>query len=131
VQGAYAQNVKKLPPYYEKLRAGRFPIERGYRLSADDVVRRTIVTNLMCNLHLDVREIERLFDLSFADAFAPELAELTGPDSPVRHGLLTVTPESLEVTRLGRMFVRNICMTFDRYLRARAAQEKPVFSRTV
>jgi len=131
VQGAYAQNVKKLPPYYEKLRAGRFPIERGYRLSADDVVRRTIVTNLMCNLHLDVREIERLFDLSFADAFAPELAELTGPDSPVRHGLLTVTPESLEVTSLGRMFVRNICMTFDRYLRARAAQEKPVFSRTV
>jgi hypothetical protein len=29
------------------------------------------------------------------------------------------------------MFVRNICMIFDRYLRARATQEKPVFSRTV
>ena len=131
VQGAYAQNVKKLPVYYEKLQAGRFPLERGYRLSADDVVRRYIITNLMCNLHLDVREVERLFDLSFADAFAPELAELTGADSPVSHGLLKVTPDALEVTGLGRMFVRNICMTFDRYLRARATQEKPVFSRTV
>jgi len=94
-------------------------------------VRRYVITQLMCNLHLDVREVERLFDLSFAEAFAPELAELTGPDSPVTHGLLAVTPDALEVTPVGRMFVRNICMSFDRYLRARAAQEKPVFSRTV
>ena len=131
VQGAYVQNVKKLPTYYEALREGRFPVERGYRLSADDIVRRYVITQLMCNLHLDVREVERLFDLSFAEAFAPELAELTGPDSPVTHGLLAVTPDALEVTPVGRMFVRNICMSFDRYLRARAAQEKPVFSRTV
>ena len=131
VQGAYVQNGKKLPDYYERLRAGRFPIERGYRLSADDIVRRHVITQLMCNLHLDIPEVERTFGLSFAEAFAPELAELTGPDSPVRHGLLAVTPSALEVTPLGRVFVRNICMTFDRYLRARAAQEKPVFSRTV
>jgi oxygen-independent coproporphyrinogen-3 oxidase len=131
VQDAYVQNGKKLPDYYERLRAGRFPIERGYRLSADDIVRRHVITQLMCNLHLDVREVERMFGLSFADEFAPELAELNGPDSPVRHGLLAITPDAIEVTPRGRMFVRNICMAFDRYLRARATQEKPVFSRTV
>ena len=131
LQGAYVQNGRKLPEYYEAVRAGRFPIERGYALDADDAVRRHIITRLMCNFYLDVGEVERLFDLSFRLAFAAELAELTGPDSPASHGLLTVTPEALELTPVGRMFVRNVCMVFDRYLRARAAQEKPVFSRTV
>ena len=37
----------------------------------------------------------------------------------------------IEVTALGRRFVRNVCMVFDRYLRAKATQERPVFSRTV
>ena len=131
VQGAYAQNVKKLPEYYAALEAGRFPIERGIALDADDVVRRHIITNLMCNFHLDVREVERLFDLSFAGTFARELSELTGPDSPAAHGLIEVTRETIEVTALGRRFVRNVCMVFDRYLRAKATQERPVFSRTV
>lgn len=131
LQGAYVQNHKKLPPYYEALRAGRFPVERGYGLDADDVVRRHVITRLMCNGHLDVREVERLFDLSFEREFATELAELTGPDSPVTHGLLVVTPDALELTPTGRMFVRNVCMTFDRHLRAAPPVERPVFSRTV
>ena len=131
IQGAYAQNVKKLPEYYAALDAGRFPIERGIALEVDDVVRRHVITSLMCNFHLDLREVERLFDLSFRDAFATELAELTGADSPAAHGLIEVTPDAIEVTPLGRLFVRNVCMVFDRHLRAKATQERPVFSRTV
>ena len=34
-------------------------------------------------------------------------------------------------TPIGRPFVRNVCMVFDRYLRARTAGPQPVFSRTV
>jgi len=131
IQGAYAQNVKKLPEYYAALDEGRFPIERGITLEVDDVVRRHVITNLMCNFHLDVRELERRFDLSFRDAFATELAELTDADSPASHGLIEVTPEAIEVTPLGRLFVRNVCMVFDRRLRAKATPERPVFSRTV
>jgi oxygen-independent coproporphyrinogen-3 oxidase len=131
IQGAYAQNVKKLPDYYAAVEQGRFPIERGVALDADDVVRRHVITQLMCNLHLDLREVERLFDLSFRHTFAEELAALGGPDSPAAHGLIEVTPEAITVTPLGRLFVRNVCMVFDRYLRARTTQERPVFSRTV
>jgi oxygen-independent coproporphyrinogen-3 oxidase len=131
VQGAFAQNGKKLPDYYAAIQAGRFPIERGYRLDADDLVRRHVITRLMCNFHLEVPEVERRFGLRFADAFAVELAELTGPDSPEAHGLVRVTPEAIQVTPLGRMLVRNVCMIFDRHLRGRAAAERPVFSRTV
>jgi oxygen-independent coproporphyrinogen-3 oxidase len=131
VQGAFVQNVKKLPTYEESIAAGRFPVERGYRLDADDTLRRHVITELMCNFHLDRRDVERRFDISFTNAFATELAELTGPDSASADGLIVVTPDALEVTPLGRRFVRNLCMVFDRHLRQRTAGEKPVFSRTV
>ncbi len=64
VQGAFVQNTKKLTEYYEALDAGRFPIERGYVLDADDALRRHVITELMCNGHLDVREVERRFGVA-------------------------------------------------------------------
>ena len=65
------QNTKKLTEYYEALDAGRFPIERGYVLDDDDALRRHVITELMCNGHLDVREVERRFGINFAEYFAP------------------------------------------------------------
>ena len=46
-------------------------------------------------------------------------------------GLVSITAERIEVLHVGRMFVRNICMMFDKYLAQRTAGPKPVFSRTV
>jgi oxygen-independent coproporphyrinogen-3 oxidase len=131
VQGTFVQNTKKLNEYYAALDAGRFPVERGYALDQDDKIRRYVITELMCNGHLDVREVEQRFGVVFADYFARELAELTAADSPRADGLVAVGRESIDVTPLGRMFVRNVCMVFDRYLQARTSGSKPVFSRTV
>jgi oxygen-independent coproporphyrinogen-3 oxidase len=132
VQGAFVQNTKKLPEYYEAVGAGRFPIERGYELSHDDEIRRHVITELMCNFRLDVPSVETRFGIDFDKYFAPELAQLTAPDgSPVADRLLTVSDDRIEVQTIGRMFVRNICMTFDTYLAARTGGPKPVFSRTV
>ena len=132
IQGAFFQNTKKLSEYYAALDAERFPIERGYVLDDDDLVRRHVITMLMCNLHLDVRSVEKRFGLDFSRYFASELAELTGPASPSADGLVRVTGETIEVTARGRLFVRNVCMAFDRYLGGRTqAGSLPVFSRTV
>jgi len=131
VQGAFVQNVKKLSEYYTALDAGRLPVERGYALDADDLIRRRVITQLMCNNHLDIPEIERTFNIGFDKYFAAELAELTATGSPSTDGLVSVTPTAIDVTPAGRMFIRNVCMVFDRYLRARTAESKPVFSRTV
>jgi oxygen-independent coproporphyrinogen-3 oxidase len=130
VRGAFAQNVKKLSEYYEALDAGRFPIERGYRLDRDDLIRRDVITRLMCNFYLDTLEVERAFAIDFARYFATELSELAAPDGPVSHGFLEIHPGHLEVVGPGRLFVRNIAMAFDRYLRTKKT-DKPVFSRTV
>jgi oxygen-independent coproporphyrinogen-3 oxidase len=130
VQGAFAQNVKKLSTYYQALDEDRFPIERGYALDADDRLRRHVITELMCNFTLDCRDVEARFGIRFAEYFAPELAELVADDGPAADGLVTVREDRLEVLPRGRLLVRNVCMTFDRYLRARQG-DRPVFSRTI
>jgi oxygen-independent coproporphyrinogen-3 oxidase len=129
VRGAFAQNEKKLPPYYAAIDAGRFPIERGYALSDDDLLRRYVITQLMCNFHLDRAAVESRFGVEFDRYFAPELEELGAAHGPVADGFLTIGREALEVTARGRLFVRNICMTFDKYLPGHAG--KKIFSRTV
>jgi oxygen-independent coproporphyrinogen-3 oxidase len=128
VRGAYAQNTKKLSEYGVALAAGRPPIERGYELVGDDALRRRVIHEIMCNFHVEFAEVERDFGIRFGDAFAVELDELAR--GPAESGFVEVGPGRLVVTELGRLFVRNIAMVFDRYLRAKA-DTKPVFSRTV
>jgi oxygen-independent coproporphyrinogen III oxidase len=128
VAGAFAQNGKKLSSYYDALDAGRFPIEKGYELDDDDHLRRRVITSLMCQSELDIPSTEQHFGIRFREYFARELRELEG--GAVADGLLTVDATTLRLTTVGRMLVRNVCMVFDRHLRARS-EERPVFSRTV
>jgi oxygen-independent coproporphyrinogen-3 oxidase len=130
VRGAFAQNVKKLSTYYATLDRGRFPIERGYALDGDDLVRRHVITQLMCNFRLDYAEVERRFGIRFSEYFARELGELSADPGPVVHGFLTIGADRLDVSPAGRLFIRNICMSFDRYLRP-ASAARTVFSRTI
>ncbi len=127
--GAFAQNVKKLPPYFAAIDAGRFPTERGYILTDDDRIRRQVIGELMCNFFVDRAAIEARFGVDFDTYFAADLEALAAPGGPVSDGLLEIRPDGLEVTHDGRLFVRSICMHFDRYLPRHRGQ--PVFSRTI
>ena len=130
VAGAYAQNQKKLPRYYAAIDAGSLPIDRGYRLSADDQIRRFIITQLMCNFHLEKRAVEERFGISFDQVFERELAQLAGPDGLIANGFVTASREALHVEPLGRLFVRNVAMLFDRYLLHKKSDAR-IFSQTV
>ncbi len=128
LDGAFAQNTKKLSRYKEALDKGLPPIERGFERSRDDEIRRDVIQSLMCNFYLDIRGIERRHAISFASYFAESLRELD--EGPVGHGFVKRTDDAIEVTQAGRLFVRNVCMAFDAYLPGRQG-EKPAFSRTV
>jgi oxygen-independent coproporphyrinogen-3 oxidase len=130
VRGAFIQNAKKLSTYYATLDNGQFPVERGYVLDADDRIRAHVITQLMCNFHVERARVGATFGISFDDYFALELAELAADEGPAAHGLVELHPDSLHVPAKGRLFVRNLCMVFDRYLRTKKA-EGPVFSRTI
>jgi oxygen-independent coproporphyrinogen-3 oxidase len=129
LRGAYAQNFKKLTSYYSAIAAGAFPIERGYELSPDDLVRRYVITELMCNFRVDRDRVARTFGVDLDRYFERELAALSAPGGPASDGFVEITGAGLEVTGAGRLFVRTICMVFDRYLATH--QGTPLFSRTI
>lgn len=111
---SYYQNTKDLPSYYAMLDAGTLPILRGISLSPDDLIRREIIQQLMCQFQLDWRELERQFAIDSLSYFAIELLELA---ELAALGLLKLTPEHLVVTAKGRYLIRNIAKVFDAHLR--------------
>lgn len=127
VDGAFAQNTKKLNRYEAALAEDRFPVERGYARTADDALRSDVIRALMVNLHLDVRDVERRHGIDFAAYFADALATLRAGPEP--DGFVRIAPETLEVTEAGRLFVRNVAMAFDAHLAKHRGTGR--FSRTV
>ena len=123
----FFQNRKKLSTYYADLDAGHLPVARGYTLDEDDRIRQRVIHELMCNFRVDRSEVEHAFSIDFADYFASELDALRPLEDA---GFVSVTDTEVRVTSAGRLFVRNACMEFDRYLH-RPKSEAPVFSRTV
>jgi oxygen-independent coproporphyrinogen-3 oxidase len=130
VRGAFSQNCKKLSTYYEAVSRGELPIERGYLLDDDDRIRRDVISGIMCNFWCDRREIASRWGIDFDAYFAEELEELAAPDGPVSHGFVKLPADGIEIVGNGRLFVRNVAMIFDRYLKTKRG-EKPIFSRTV
>lgn len=122
----YAQNFRDLAQYYAAVEQNKLPTMRGIRLNDDDVVRREVISKILCHGVLHKNEIEDGFDLSFDDYFAGELSRLEPLE---QDGLVRHTPEQLSVTSLGRIFIRNVAMVFDKYLQK--PKEKPLFSKTL
>ena len=137
VQHAFFQNEKKLSRYYEALDEDRLPVQRGYLLDEDDRIRQFVIKEIMCNFRVSKTEVDERFGIDFDSYFAAALDRL---DDVRDAGFIEESDDVLRVTPRGRLFVRNVCMEFDRYLaekeQAKAdaeeeGEETPVFSRTV
>lgn len=126
VRDCYAQNTRDVDEYCRRVQAGHIPIFRGVELDPDDRLRRDVISELICHGRLDVAAVESAHRVHFAHYFASELAEL---EAMIRDGLLSVTPEAIQVLAPGRLLIRNICMVFDRYLRQAGAEQR--FSRVI
>lgn len=113
LEGSYHQNRKTLPDYYAALEAGQLSIARGVVLDDDDRLRRHVIMRLVCAQDLDIATTEARFGISFKDYFARELAALA---TMAEDGLVEIEPGTIRVREQGRMFLRQICMCFDRYV---------------
>ena len=125
---AYAQNRKEVAAYQSTVAQRGIATMRGYRLSQDDVIRRAVIGRLLCHTVIPKEEVEREFSISFDEYFRGELPQLaTFRDE----GLVELPPGEIRVTPLGRIFIRNVAMTFDVYLRQQHMDQKPLFSKTL
>jgi len=89
-------------------------------------VRRAVISRLLCHCILLKSEIESEFNLKFDEYFAIELDRLKSLESD---GIVRLSGDLIEVTSLGRIFIRNVAMVFDEYLKK--PKDKPVFSKTL
>ena len=122
---AYWQNLKELPRYEAAVAAGQFPVARGYRVTDDDRIRRTVVMEIMCNLGLDFAALGARLGIDMPAYFARELDHLADMEAD---GLVRRRADGLEITDLGRLLVRNIAMRFDAHTQR---QQERRFSRTI
>jgi oxygen-independent coproporphyrinogen-3 oxidase len=126
-QGVYAQNTKQIPDYYAAMDRAAFATHVGYRMTADDHLRRHVIMRLMCDLELDIPSVERQFGVRFGEYFARALEQM---QQFVDDGLVTLDATTIRIVGGGRLLLRNIAMCFDAYLEE-MSKKKNVFSRTV
>jgi len=124
VGNAYVQNRRDLEEYVGLVDEGRLPVLRGVELQPDDLVRRAVITQLICHFSLDFKVIEQNWSIRFADYFHSELEALRAMEDD---GLLYCDDHRIEVTAAGRLLIRNICMVFDRYF----SRQRKQFSKVI
>ncbi len=124
---AYMQNLKKIPAYETAVGEGRLPVERGLTVQPEDRMRRDLISRIMCDLVVDAEQFGQLWRLDFYRTFAAAIEQF--PEF-VRDGLIQWDGRLLQVTMLGRIFLRNIAMLFDAYL-AQEQADKPRYSKTL
>ena len=114
VDDVYAQNVRTLDEYYAILDQGHLPTLRGLQLNTDDILRRELIGELMCQFELDTASFAKHHGIDFTTYFERELMELKDLEPA---GLMHWEGPKIVVPTKGRLLVRRVAMTFDRHLR--------------
>lgn len=122
----YSQNVKTLDEYYSLIGQNHLPVWRGKTLDQDDLIRRNLILELICQFELNFQQFENQNAIRFDTYFEKELEDCI----ELQHdGLIQLSNQGIQVLAPGRLLIRNICMKFDKYLRR--LNEEISFSKTI
>ena len=119
VANCYSQNIKSMDEYNAAIDANKLAVMRGIVLDDDDVLRREVINQLICHFALSFTQIEEKFGIEFKTYFAKELELLKTMQTD---GLVELDSNHIQVTPAGNLLIRNICMTFDKYLQTNKEQ---------
>ena len=125
--GGYVQNMKTSQQYVKQIEAHGLAPDRFYLERENDLVIREVITEIMCNGHLDFNEIGESFHKS-ADKIR-EIVEFS-PDKLQQFmddGLVSIDGDVVRVHKEGFFVVRNIAMAFDPMLKTSDA----MYSKTI
>ena len=120
---AFAQNDKILLDYYKAINNNELAVNKGFFLSEEDIDFKKYILDIACQgkTKFNPNHLPLLEEFTF-----PELKKLE------EDNFVTWDKESLEVTPLGRHFIRNVCRAFDLHLLRNIDNgEKPIFSRAI
>ena len=123
---SFSQNIKELKSYYQAIETQQHAQVKGVALNQDDIIRGEVIRELMCNLHCDKTAINEKYNIDFDQYFAADLPLL---DTFINDGLVTNTDKAVHVDQKARLLIRNICMSFDAYMKKHVSQQR--FSRVI
>lgn len=123
ISDQYLQNTPDIKQYESQLTDGHLPTAKIIHTHEDDIIRRTLIMELLCHSEVKFAALNAEFAIDSADYFAAELASL---QPMVKDQLLEINDDGIFILENGRLLVRNACMHFDTYLSKlqQAAQEK-------
>jgi len=127
IGNAYIQNTKDMAQYSKSLDDGRRPWKKAYNLSLDDQIRRDVIMRIMCSAGFELQQISEKWDIDAGNYFKEELKALSKFEDD---NLLLRDEEGIAINKTGRLFVRNIAMIFDAYLRKKESKDL-AYSKTV
>jgi oxygen-independent coproporphyrinogen-3 oxidase len=109
----FAQNSVSTIEYEEMIERGELPIKKGLLVDDDDLLRAAVIQDLMCYDNLSYDDFGKQHDVDFREYFADEISKLKVLEDD---GLLELGDTGINITPKGRLLLRNIAMTFDRYI---------------
>ncbi len=118
----FAQNVKTTKEYLKIVESGELPVFRGHILSKEDLIIRRHILNIMCNLTTSWQKEEHQF--SNIENTLELLKEME------KDKLVVIENKTLKVPEEAVAFIRNVCMSFDKYL-LNSKPDTQLFSSTI
>lgn len=110
IANMFSQNVLEVDQYNEMLGNFGDAMEFGCVMNEDELLRRHVVKELLCNLYLDKTLIEQTFDIQFDQYFAAEIIKL---DCLIQDELVLNTDYCLSITPAARLLIKNVCHVFE------------------
>ena len=115
---SFIQNHKELKDYEKSVLAGNLPISTGHTQTTIDLVTQKLILAIMCEDQTVLSP-----NLPYMNEIQEELKGFA------EDGLINLENNKIELTDLGKIFMRNIAMSFDYHLRDQIMSTR--FSQTV
>jgi oxygen-independent coproporphyrinogen-3 oxidase len=118
---SFSQNSKVLQNYYQAIETQAHAQVKGLSLSQDEIIREEVIRELMRNLYIDKNKISQKFTINFDEYFTEDLPLL---QTFINDGLIIVTINEIQVEQKAKLPIRNICMSFDAYMKKNLNQQR-------
>ena len=113
LEKGFSQNMIDPEAYITKISQGIIPLEKGYGLSREEILIGRVISEIMCNMHIDWLELSEQLGVSAEELKSLLILDERVLEEFVQDGLLEYSPSFLRVTPEGSLFVRNIAASLD------------------
>jgi oxygen-independent coproporphyrinogen-3 oxidase len=111
VGAAFSQNCRDAERWQAAIDAGRLPIGRGLRLTADGLMRHDLISQLLRNGVVSIAMFAQRYKIDFDSYFEDSLKRL---QPMIEDGLVRIANERIAISGQGRLQSRHVARCFER-----------------